>query len=83
MRICPECGRKIDSPPPGESFTMPDHLNYMKTAQCPASGRRFVNASVVYEMPTLGPAHTGGMRRSDHRLVALSALLSLGGFHGR
>jgi hypothetical protein len=79
MKTCPQCGRKIGDPTPGVAFTMPDHLNYLKTAQCPASGRRFVKAGVVHEEPTPQPAHTGGMRRPDLRMAALAAILAIEG----
>lgn len=36
MIRCPKCGRKIDAVDP-----IPEHLNYMKTDRCPASGRRY------------------------------------------
>jgi hypothetical protein len=42
MVVCPQCRRKIDvSPARGERWVMPDHLNYLKSASCPASGLEF------------------------------------------
>lgn len=71
---CPDCHRKVDEVPEGVQFLrVVDHLNYMKTATCPGSGR-------VYRL-SIADDPIGVYGGSMSQLAA--ALLALSGPRGR
>jgi len=67
MFKCPSCGRKLNVDTTG-AFEVPEHLNYMKTATCGGSGRRFgFTGHMAEDRP----------RSSNSRLAAIAACAAL------